>query len=201
MGKQNGASGSEVVERDLFGVAAHAGPQPEQESVPQVEQQVAPQEEEKIDPVLLVTGDSQAKLMGKAKSGGFWYKNYSSGNLYRIQDGKLMETKRSGVSSTVTKAQTKKQTVEEKAPKVQEPAKEEIVKEPTAAAKKPKEGSRAALLERAQGRGYKYIGVMLKSELAEILATHDQMTIDGIIKKAKERYLQCSYFQKKVVKE
>ena len=154
-----------------------------------------------MDQVLAVTGDSEAKRLGPAKSGGSWWKNYSTGVLYRVQDGKLMETKQSGVSSTVTKVQTEKQAVEEKAPKVQEPAKEEIVKEPKAAAKEPKEGSRAVLLEQAQGRGFKNVGIMLKSELIKILATHDQMTIDGIIKKAKERYLQCSYFQKKVGKE
>ena len=169
-----------------------------QEAAEQVvsESQAVPE----TDPIAEITGDANTKRMGPAKSGGIWWKNQSTNVLYRIQDGKLMETKSIGESTVVAKKQVKQQTVEEKAPKEKELAKEEVAKEPKAA-KKPKAGSRAALLEQAQGRGYKYIGVMLKSELIEILATHDQMTIDGIIKKAKERYLQCSYFQKKVVKE
>ncbi len=53
-----------------------------------------------------------------------------------------------------------------------------------------KAGSRAALLKQARGRGLKYLSVMSKAELGKIIATHSQMEIDSIIKRAKDRCQQ-----------
>jgi hypothetical protein len=91
------------------------------------------------DLIAAVTGDSQAKKMGIAKMGGEWFKNYHTGTLYRIQDGKLMETRRGAVSPVVVKKN-----------RLTGPRRRE-------------------LMEAVKAKGVSYHRVMNKAELEEVL--------------------------------
>ena len=56
-----------------------------------------------VDPIVAVTGDPQAKKMGKAKTGGEWFKNAKTGTLYRVEKVgigyELKETRKTQVAS------------------------------------------------------------------------------------------------------
>ena len=56
-----------------------------------------------VDPIIAVTGDPQAKKMGKAKTGGEWFKNDKTGTLYRVEkvgSGYELKETRKGQAST-----------------------------------------------------------------------------------------------------
>ena len=59
-----------------------------------------------VDPIIAVTGDPQAKKMGKAKTGGEWFKNDKTGTLYRVEKVgsgyELKETRKGQVSTEST---------------------------------------------------------------------------------------------------
>ena len=133
------------------------------------------------DPFAAATGDPEAKKRGASPSGGIWYKNYRTGMIYRVDNvgGRPMVVESMNVftSPPLDKKQAKK------------------------APKAARGDSRATLLKQAQERGFKYIAIMSKSELTEILATHEQEKINSIIKKAKERWQAGTYFQQKAKKE
>ena len=59
-----------------------------------------------VDPIVAVTGDPQAKKMGKAKTGGEWFKNDKTGTLYRVEKVgsgyELKETRKGQVATENT---------------------------------------------------------------------------------------------------
>ena len=59
-----------------------------------------------VDPIVAVTGDPQARKMGKAKTGGVWFKNGKTGTLYRVEKVgsgyELKETRKGQVSTENT---------------------------------------------------------------------------------------------------
>ena len=59
-----------------------------------------------VDPIVAVTGDPQAKKMGKAKTGGEWFKNDKTGTLYRVEKNgsgyELKETRKGQVDAENT---------------------------------------------------------------------------------------------------
>ena len=58
------------------------------------------------DPIVAVTGDPQARKMGKAKTGGEWFKNDKTGTLYRVEKNgsgyELKETRKGQVDAENT---------------------------------------------------------------------------------------------------
>lgn len=171
-----------------------------------------------------ITGDPQAKLMGIAKAGGQWYKNYSTGMLYRIDKNEkgehvVAEKKQTALPAVMIKAQAKKQAFLKKvaanSPSNAKAAKE-TVKEPIVAGTMTlgelkatiakAEHSRAGMMERVQALGYKYFRILNKAELAEIISYGAQPSAEAekkiakIIEAAKKRWQNCPFFQKKAAK-
>jgi hypothetical protein len=156
------------------------------------------QEEVKVDPIVEVTGDPQVKKMGIAKAGGFWYKNYHSGRLYRIieKDGKpeLAETRDSAISPKVAKAQAHNEAIKDKMAGKKAP-------KAAKAAPEAKGDSRAALMERAKEKGYKYFRILNREELVRIMKSEcSAKEREEITEAAKKRWQNCPFFQKKAKK-
>ena len=59
-----------------------------------------------VEPIVAVTGDPQARKMGKAKAGGEWFKNDKTGTLYRVEKVgsgyELKETRKGQVDAEKT---------------------------------------------------------------------------------------------------
>ncbi len=177
-----------------------------------------------IDPIMVVTGDVGAKKMGIAKAGGNWYKNYTTGVLYRVTEGKegkltlaetVRPTKAQAENAKIAAAVAKKATVQAPSKQV-EKATEKFRKE-VLAGKKNKASkdkacsgcSRAALMEELHKKGVPYFRILNKKELETVKDMYDHAVkigikepakisgITEIVETAKKRWQKCPFFQKK----
>jgi len=136
--------------------------------------------------------------------------------LYRVQDGKVVETKKSAVAPAVAKKQLEQHKVNKimadkaKEPKKGKKGKKEASKVKgakivapagTSAVSKGKKAgkgeSRAILMQRAKTLGIKYFRILNKLELEQVLSSKSKAEIEAITEEAKKRWQDCPFFQKK----
>lgn len=175
-----------------------------------------------VNPIMVVTGDAGAKKMGIAKAGGNWYKNYTTGVLYRITEGKdgkltlaetVRPTKAQAENAKIAAAVAKKATVQAPSKQV-EKATEKFRKEVLTGKKNKtcKGCSRAALMQELKEKGVAYFRILNKEELQTVKDMYDHAVKTGIkepakiagiteiIETAKKRWQKCPFFQKKAKK-
>ena len=145
---------------------------------------VEQQEKIQLDPAQLTT-DANVKRLGPAKEGGTWFRNVKSGALYRVDT----------IEGTLKIVETKK-IAEKAAGKAKEPAKKAAKAAPEA-----KGDSRAAMMQQAKVKGYKYYRILSKDNLRLILDTKCSAgERDKIIEAAKKKWQQSPFFHKKAGK-
>jgi hypothetical protein len=173
-----------------------------------------------IDPIMVVTGDAQVKKMGVAKAGGNWYKNHTTGVLYRITEDKagkltlaetIKPTKAQAENAKIAAAVAKKATVQAPSKQV-EKATEKFRKEVLKGKKDkatPATCTRAALMQELKEKGVSYFRILNKEELQTVKDMYDHAVkmnvkeptkiagITEIIETAKKRWQKCPFFQKK----
>ena len=141
-------------------------------------------------------GDPDAKRLGVAKAGGQWYKNYSTGQLYRVDKAvgrgyEVKEKKTNTVPKHIRLAVARKQKAEAKT-KQSEARKEKKAEKKAAAGP-----TRLTLMMEAKDKGIKYFRILNREELEKVLANKDQKVIAKIIEEAKKRWKDCDFFKKK----
>ena len=130
-----------------------------------------------VDPIVAVTGDPQAKKMGKAKTGGEWFKNDKTGTLYRVEKvGNGYELKETRKGQVVAQKALKK-----------------IAKDDNP--------TRSELMEAVKAKNIANFRVMNKEELAEVLKPGTTPTrIKAIQEGAVKRWKAGWKFNKKTGK-
>jgi hypothetical protein len=181
-----------------------------------------------VNSIMVVTGDVGAQKMGVAKAGGNWYKNHTTGVLYRITEGKdgkltlaetVKPTKAQAENAKIAAAVAKKATVQAPSKQVEkatEKFRKEVLKGKKDKASKVdkicKGCSRAALMDELHKKGVPYFRILSKEELQAVKDMYDDAAKKGvkepakivgiavIIEAAKKRWQKCPFFQKKAKK-
>ena len=144
----------------------------------------------------LACGDPDAKRLGIAKDGGQWYKNYSTGELYRVDKAagrgyEVKERKTNRVPAHIKRAYDRKLKIAAKAKQAEASKEKKAEKKATAGP------TRNDLMMEAKDKGIKYFRILNRGELETVLGTTDQKVIAQTIETAKKRWKDCDFFKKK----